>query len=299
MGILIDETTRVVVQGITGREGRRRTELMTGYGTNVVAGVTPGKHGETVAGISVFDTVKEAAESMGPLDAAVVFVPAPFVADAAHEAMDAEVDMLTLVPDHVPVHDAMGIVDRAAETGTTVVGPNTLGVCTVGEAVVGMMGGTAANLAGWFDDGQVGITSRSGGMTTATGYYLSRRDYGFSTILHVGGDSVIGLQHPDVVRRFDADSATEAIVLIGEIGTSQEERVAELVDTGEVTTPIVAYIGGRAAESGTRYSHAGAIVERGEGSYQSKVRALRAAGVQVADRFEEVPELTERALEAA
>ena len=296
MGILIDDDTRVVVQGITGREGMARTELMVEYGTNVVAGVTPGKHGEHVHGVPVYDTIQEATEEQGAIDASVIFVPAPFVEEAALEAIDAGVEFLSVVPDHVGVHDALSIAARARENGVSFIGPNSLGICTVGEAVLGMIGGQADTLDSWFDPGPVGVASRSGGMTTATAYYLAREGIGLSTIVHIGGDPVIGLQHPEAVRAFEADDQTEVIVLFGEIGTTQEERVAELIATGEITKPVVAYIGGQAAESGTRYSHAGAIVERGRGSHESKVTALREAGAHVADTFEEVPELTTEVL---
>jgi succinyl-CoA synthetase alpha subunit len=299
MGVLIDDKTRVAVQGITGREGQARTKLMTEYGTNVVAGVTPGQYGATVHGVPVYDTMQEAVESEGDIDASVMFVPAPFVRDAALEALDAGVEFLAVIPDHVGVHDALAISARARETDASFIGPNSLGVCTVGEAVLGMIGGQAETLDSWFEPGPIGVASRSGGMTTSTAYYLARRGLGMSTIVHIGGDSVIGMQHPDAVRAFEADEQTEVIVLFGEIGTTQEERVAELIAEGEVTKPVVAYIGGQAAESGTRYSHAGAIVERGEGSHESKVTALRGAGAHVAESFEEVPELTTSALREA
>lgn len=296
MGILIDSDTRVVVQGITGREGMARTKLMIEYGTNVVAGVTPGKHGEIVHGVPVYDTMQEAVEAEGEIDASVIFVPAPYVRNAALEAIDAGVEFLSVVPDHVGVHDALAIAEVAKEEGVNFIGPNSLGICTVDDAVLGMIGGQADTLKSWFDAGPVGVASRSGGMTTATSYYLARRGIGMSTIVHIGGDPVIGMQHPDAVRAFEEDDQTEVIVLFGEIGTTQEERVADLIKTGEITKPVVAYIGGQAAESGTRYSHAGAIVERGKGSYESKVTALRDAGAHVADSFEAVPEITEEIL---
>lgn len=297
MGILIDRDTRVVVQGITGREGKTRTELMLDYGTNVVAGVTPGKYGETVHGVPVYDTMKEAVEAEGDVDASVIFVPAPFVKNAALEAIDAGVKFLAVVPDHVGVHDALSIAESARERDVNFIGPNSLGICTVDEAVLGMIGGQAETLDTWFDAGPVGVASRSGGMTTATSYYLARRGIGLSTIVHVGGDPVIGLQLPDAVKAFEADDQTEVMVLFGEIGTTQEERVADLISSGEVTKPVVIYIGGQAAESGTRYSHAGAIVERGEGSHESKVKALRDAGAHVVETFEDVPDVTEQVLE--
>jgi succinyl-CoA synthetase alpha subunit len=299
MGILIDADTSIVVQGITGREGKRRTELMSEYGTDVVAGVTPGRGDSTVQGVPVFDTVNAAMESVGGFDASVVFVPAPHVEDAAMEAIDAGVELVVLVPDHVPVHDSLRIMDAAADAGVDVIGPNSLGVCTVGEAILGMIGGTAGTLEEWVHPGGVGVVSRSGGMTSATAYYLAQRGLGISTMTHVGGDGIIGLHQANVVERLEVDDRTDVIVLIGEIGTSQEERVADLLERGHVTKPVVAYVGGAAADSGTRYSHAGAIVERGTGSQQHKVGRLREAGAHLADRFEQVPALVENVMEAS
>jgi len=289
MAILVDETTRVLVQGITGREGRARARLMREYGTQLVAGCTPGRGGETVDDVPVYDTVAEAVEAHGPFDASVVYVPAPLVKDAALEAIAAGVRLTVLVGDRVPVWDVMEIARAAQAAGVDFIGPNTLGVLSVGRGVLGMIGGRAESARAWFKPGTMGVASRSGGMTSSTGYYLSRAGVGLSTLVHVGGDSIIGLPLPEIVRRFQADPDTEAIALFGEIGGSQEERVAELLATGEVTKPVVAYIGGRAATSGVRFSHAGAIVEGGRGTHEGKVAALQAAGAVVVDTFDELP----------
>jgi succinyl-CoA synthetase alpha subunit len=289
MAILVDETTRVLVQGITGREGRARAALMREYGTRLIAGCTPGRGGETVDGVPVYDTVAEAVEAHGGFDASVVYVPAPLVKDAALEAIAAGVGLTVLVGDRVPVWDVMAIARAARAAGVDFIGPNTLGVLSVGKGVLGMIGGRAESARAWFRPGTMGVASRSGGMTSSTGYYLSRAGVGLSTLVHVGGDSIIGLPLPEVVTRFQADPATEAIALFGEIGGSQEERVAELLASGAVTKPVVAYIGGRAATSGVRFSHAGAIVEGGRGTHEGKVAALRAAGAVVVDTFDELP----------
>ena len=289
MAILVDERTRVVVQGITGREGRARTRLMRDYGTLVVAGCTPKRGGEVVDGVPVYNTVAEASRSHGAFDASVIFVPAPLVKGAALEAIAAGVPLVVLVGDRVPVWDVMEVA-RAAETaGVHFLGPNTLGVLSVGKGVLGMIGGRAESARAWFKPGTVGVASRSGGMTSSTGYYLSRAGVGLSTLVHVGGESIVGLPLPDVVRRFEDDPDTTCIAMFGEIGGSQEERVAELMSTGVVTKPVVAYIGGRAATSGVRFSHAGAIVEGGRGTHEGKVAALRAAGGVVVERFDELP----------
>ncbi|MFZ5785152.1 MAG: succinate--CoA ligase subunit alpha [Acidobacteriota bacterium] len=286
---MVDETTRVLVQGITGREGRARARLMSEYGTRLVAGCTPGRGGETVDGVPVFDTVAEATEAAGPFDASVIYVPAPLVKDAALEAIAAGVKLTVLVGDRVPTWDVLEIVRAAERAGVDFVGPNTLGVLSVGRGVLGMIGGRAASAREWFKPGPVGVVSRSGGMTSSTGYYLSRAGVGLTTLVHVGGESIVGLPMPAVVRRFQDDPETRAIALFGEIGGSQEERIAELMAAGEVTKPVVAYIGGRAATSGVRFSHAGAIVEGGRGTHEGKVAALRAAGAVVVDRFDELP----------
>lgn len=289
MAILVDATTRVLVQGITGREGRARAALMREYGTRLVAGCTPGRGGETVDGVPVYDTVAEAVEAHGGFDASVVYVPAPLVKDAALESIAAGIALTVLVGDRVPVWDVMEIARAACAAGVDFLGPNTLGVLSVGQGVLGMIGGRAASARDWFAPGGMGVASRSGGMTSSTGYYLSRAGVGLSTLVHVGGDSIIGLPLPEVVTRFQADPDTTAIALFGEIGGSQEERVAELLASGAVTKPVVAYIGGRAATSGVRFSHAGAIVEGGRGTHAGKVEALRQAGAVVVDTFDELP----------
>jgi len=296
MSILIDETKKVLIQGITGREGMARAKLMMEYGTNVVAGCTPGKGGQEALGVKVYDSVAEAVEATGGIDVSVVFVPAPLVKGAALEAIDAGVKLLVLVPDRVPIYDVLEISRAASRTGAKFLGPNTLGCMSVGRAVLGMMGGRAATAKEWFKPGDVGVTSRSGGMTSSTAYYLSRAGIGLSSIVHVGGDAVVGLPHPEIVRMFQEDPATKAIVMFGEIGTSQEEQVADLIESKVVTKPVIAYLGGKAAREGTRFSHAGAIVEGGRGTYQGKLERLRAAGATVVEVFGELPAATQAAL---
>jgi succinyl-CoA synthetase alpha subunit len=291
MAILIDETSRVIVQGITGREGMARTKLMKDYGTKVVAGVTPGKAGREVHGVPVFGSVKDAWDKAGPVDVSVMFVPASLVKNGALEALEAGVKLLVLVPDRVPIWDVLEIARLARVKGARFVGPNTLGLLSPGKAVCGMIGGTADRARDWFKPGAVGVSSRSGGMTSALAYYLSREGIGQSTIVHVGGDAVVGLSHPEVMELFQDDEETRCAVMFGEIGTTQEERVADLIERGRFTKPLVAFIGGRAAKSGTRFSHAGAIVEGGRGSYQTKVERLRRAGVRVVDSIFDIPKL--------
>ena len=296
MSILIDETKRVLIQGITGREGMARAKLMREYGTNVVAGVTPGKGNQAVEGVPVFDTIQEAWEKVGPIDVSVLFIPAPIVKPAALEAIAAGVKLLVIVPDRVPIWDVLAISKAAKEAGALFVGPNTLGVLSPDKGILGMIGGRASSAKAWFKPGPVGISSRSGGMTSSTGYYLSQAGIGATTLIHVGGDAVIGLPHPEVARLFERDPDTKAIVLFGEIGGTQEERVADLIEAGEVTKPVIAYIGGKAAKSGTRFSHAGAIIEGNRGTYAGKVDRLRSVGATVVEAFGDLPAATGQVL---
>jgi succinyl-CoA synthetase alpha subunit len=292
MAILIDEKKRVLVQGITGREGRARTRLMRDYGTNIIAGVTPGKAGQSVLGVPVFNTPREAVESLGKIDVSVVFVPAAGVKEAAISAIEAGIKLAVLVPDRVPVWDAMEIAAAAKANDATFLGPNTLGALSPGKAVVGMIGGRAESARQWFKPGipkGVGVISRSGGMASSTGYYLGQAGVRISTIVHIGGDAVIGIRLPDAALMFEADPLTEAIVIFGEIGSSQEEELAQLIADGTITKPVIAYIGGKAAREGTRFSHAGAIIEGGRGTHASKVQALRDAGASVVDGFGDLP----------
>lgn len=297
MSILIDEKKSVLVQGITGREGRTRASLMKEYGTNIVAGVTPGKGGQEIIGVPVYDTVLEASEACGKFDISVLFIPAPLVRSAAMEAIDAGVKLLVIVPDRVPIYDVLEIAHSAKKHKAQFVGPNTLGVLSPGKGVLGMIGGRAASARSWFFPGPVGITSRSGGITSSMAYYLAQEGIGATTLVHVGGDVVVGLPHPEVIKLFQKDPETKAIVMFGEIGGSQEERVADLVESGEVTKPIIAFIGGKAAKSGTRFSHAGAIVEGNRGTYEGKVKRLQEVGATVVDAFGDLPHTTKSVLE--
>lgn len=296
MAILVDEKTRVIVQGITGREGMVRTRLMKDYGTNIVAGVTPGKGGEEIYGVPVFDSVEESIEQTGPVDSSVIFVPAALVKDAALEAIDAGVKLLVIVPDRVPIFDVLEIARAAKSAGASFVGPNTLGLLSPGKAVLGMIGGRAETAKEWFKPGSLGVSSRSGGMTSAISYYLTEAGLGQSTIIHVGGDAVVGLSHPEVMALFEKDDQTQAVVMFGEIGTSQEERVADLIEQGAFTKPMIAFIGGKAAKSGTRFSHAGAIVEGTRGSHETKVERLKQVGVQVVDSILDIPKAAKKIL---
>jgi len=275
----------VLVQGITGREAMARLPLMLEYGTRVVGGCTPGRGGTQVEGLPVFNSVREAVAQLGPLDVSCLFVPGPQVKPAALEAIDAGVPLLVLIADRVPLYDVLEIVEAAERAGASFIGPNTIGAISPGKAVLGMIGGSAQTARSLFHHGPVGVVARSGGLSASAGYYLCRAGLGVSTIVHVGGDSVVGMALPQVARLFQADPETRVIVVLGEIGGSQEERVAEMMAVGEITKPVIAYVGGRSARPGTRYSHAGAIIEGSRGTWQNKVDALRAAGARVVESF--------------
>lgn len=269
---------------------------MLDYGTNVVGGVTPGKGGAEVLGLPVFNSCQEAVGALGPIDTSVLFVPAGGMKDAAIDAIRAGMKTVVLVADRVPVWDAMMIADEAKAHGAQFLGPNTLGMIAPGEAVVGMIGGRAESARQWFKPplpgagGRgVGIISRSGGMSSSTGYYLGQAGVRISTIVHVGGDAVLGLRLPDVALRYQEDPRTEAIVVFGEIGGTQEEDLADLMKSAHITKPVIAYIGGKAAKAGTRFSHAGAIIEGKSGTHAGKAAALREAGATVVDSFGELP----------
>jgi len=288
VGIIIDRQKKVIVQGITGREGSVRAKLMKEYGTQIVAGITPGRKGQVVHGIPVFDSVEEVVENFGSIDISVIFVPAPLVKNAAFEAIASGIKLVVLIPDRVPIYDTLEIAEFCQANGARYIGPNTLGLISPGEALLGMIGGRAQSARQWFVPGCVGVTSRSGGITSTISYHLSRIGIGQSTIIHIGGDAVVGLRHGDVVRMFEQDEQTKAVVMFGEIGTTQEEEVAELISAGEFTKPLIAFVGGAAAKEGTRFSHAGAIVDGKHGSHASKVDALMHAGAYVAHTFEEI-----------
>ncbi len=284
MSILVDKKSRVVVQGITGREGRFHTERMVAYGTQVVAGVTPGKGGEWVLDrIPVFDTVAAAVEATGA-DTSVIFVPARFAADAILEAADAGIRLVVAITEGIPVQDMMRVTTYLREKGTTLVGPNCPGLLTPGEAKVGIIPGNIAI------PGHVGVVSRSGTLTYEVVYAMKLRGLGVSTTVGIGGDPVKGLDFIEVLRMFEEDPQTEAVVMIGEIGGSSEEQAAAFIRQ-HMSKPVVGFIAGQTAPPGKRMGHAGAIIEGGEGTAAEKIKALEAAQVPVARHPEEIADL--------
>lgn len=277
----VDAETRVLVQGITGRQGRFHTRLMLDYGTRVVAGVTPGKGGESLEGVPVYDTVAEALDRHR-VDASIIFVPAPYAPDAVYEAIDAGLDPIVVITEGIPIRDAIEMVARATSKGVTIIGPNTPGVIKVEECKLGIMPVRV------FTRGRVGVISRSGTLTYEIADHISRIGLGESTCVGLGGDPITGIDFIDALRWFEEDLETEAVAIIGEIGGEAEERAAEFITEGGLTKPAVAYIAGRTAIPGKRMGHAGAIIQGTRGSAQSKIEALEAADVPVAERPSDV-----------
>lgn len=285
MSILIGKDTRLLVQGITGNEGLFHTRQIVTYGTNVVAGVTPGKGGEWVleGKIPVFDSVRMAVEATGA-NTSVVFVPARFAPDAIFEAADARISLIVCITEGIPVQDMMRVCNYLDQLNIRLVGPNCPGIITPGEANVGIIPGDITF------PGEVGVVSRSGTLTYEVLFALKKFGKGTSTCVGIGGDPISGTNFIDVLGMFEADPGTEKVVLIGEIGGTDEEKAAEYI-ADHMTKPVVAFIAGQTAPPGKRMGHAGAIIEGGEGLASDKIKALQVAGVRVARHPEEIPSL--------
>jgi succinyl-CoA synthetase alpha subunit len=283
MAIVVDSDTRLVVQGLTGSEGRFHGLRNRNYGTNVVAGVTPGKGGQDVEGIPVFNTVVEAVEQAGA-NTTLIFVPARFAADAVYEAVDAGVGAVICITEHIPAHEMLRVYTYVRGKGVTMIGPNCPGVLSPGKANVGIIP------AEIFSEGTIGLVSRSGTLTYQIGHELTQLGLGNSTIVGIGGDPVVGSSFIDILEGFEDDSETEVIVLVGEIGGDEEEKAASYVEE-HVTKPVLAYIAGFSAPPGKTMGHAGAIISGSSGTAQAKKDALEAVGIQVGTTPTEVAEL--------
>jgi succinyl-CoA synthetase alpha subunit len=291
LSVLVDKSTRVVVQGITGREGEFHARQMQAYGTQVVAGMTPGKGGMDVAGIPVFDTMDQAVRQTGA-STSIVYVPARFAPDAIYEAVDAGIRLVVVITEGIPALDMVRVCAYVQDRGARLIGPNCPGVISPGKAKVGIMPGHI------HAPGAVGLVSRSGTLTYEVVDALTKAGLGQSTCVGIGGDPVIGTNFLEVLPLFQSDPETQAIVLIGEIGGSDEERAARHV-AEHVTKPVVAYIAGRTAPAGKRMGHAGAIIEGGAGTAAEKIAALQAVGVAVAEYPAQVAELIAQRLSPA
>lgn len=296
MSILIDRETRVVVQGITGGQARFDTEWCIQYGTRVVSGVTPGRGGDTVLGVPVYDTMRRALAEH-PADCSVLYVPGPMVKPAVMEALDAGIRLLLVTAEYVPLHDVVQVVATARRGGAKLVGCNTNGVISPGKSKLGGVGGM--NPDEIYAPGRVGICSRSGGMTAEISLVLKQADYGVSTSVAMGGDLVTGMSMAEYVGLFEEDPGTDAVVIFGEPGTSNEQEVAALLRTGEIRKPVVALIAGAFQErypKGMSFGHAAAMITSHEESASAKRRLLAEAGAHVAGALEDIPELLRRAL---
>ncbi|HZW57452.1 MAG TPA: succinate--CoA ligase subunit alpha [Nitrososphaerales archaeon] len=289
MTILVDKSTKLVVQGITGREGSSHAQAMLKYGTKILAGVTPGKAGETVNGIPVYNTVKKAIQAHPEINASIIFVPAAYNADAVYEAVDSDLKLVVDISEHVPVHDSLRFINYCRNKGVTVIGPNCPGLISPGEAKVGIMPGHI------FSKGDVGIVSRSGTLTYEIAWVLTKAGLGQSTAVGIGGDPIIGRDTVEVVEMLEADPGTRAIVVIGEIGGDAEERLARKVRAKGLKKPIVSFIAGRQAPPGKRMGHAGAIVSMGSGTAAGKIQALEDVGIPVAELPSQIPALIHNA----
>ena len=288
MTVLIDRDTRVVVQGITGHQGTVHARQMKAFGTQVVAGVTPGKGGSEVEGVRVYDSVREAVDRT-QANASCIFVPAPWAKDALVEAVDAGIRLCTIVTEHIPFHDMLVMYHYAKAKGTRIIGPNCPGIAAPGKAKVGII----PNLV--FRPGRVGVISRSGTLTYEIVAGIKDHGLGQSTCIGLGGDPVVGTSFVDALPLFESDPETDLVVLVGEIGGTAEEDGADFIRQ-HFTKPVVAYIAGRSAPEGKRMGHAGAIITRGKGTAATKVAALEAAGARVARFPYEIPELISNAL---
>ena len=289
MGIIVGKETKAIVQGITGTQGSFHTKLMLEYGTKIVAGTTPGKGGTTIHGVPVYDTVEEALEKH-EANASIIFVPAPFAADAAMEALENGIKTVVMITEHIPIKDAINVMAYARQVGATIIGPNTPGIITPGECKLGIM---PAHI---FKPGKVGMVSRSGTLTYEIAAGLTKKQLGQSTCVGLGGDPVVGLSFIDVLKLFEKDSQTEAVALIGEIGGNLEELTAEYIAKEKYPKPVVAFIAGRTAPPGKRMGHAGAIIMGRAGTAETKIEAFKRAGVEVADKPSDVAAILERML---
>jgi succinyl-CoA synthetase alpha subunit len=291
MSILVDKNTKVLVQGLTGKEGTFHAKACAAYGTKIVGGVTPGKGGTTHEGFPVFNTVQEAVDKTGA-DASMIFVPPAFAADAVMEAADAEIELVVCITEGVPALDMLRVWNYLQDRRARLIGPNCPGIISPGKCKIGIMPGHIHR------EGNVGIVSRSGTLTYEAVYQLSQLGIGQSTAIGIGGDPIIGTNFVDALELFNKDPQTEAIVMIGEIGGNAEETAAEYIKA-HVKKPVVSFIAGQTAPPGRRMGHAGAIISGGHGTAAEKVKALEAAGIRVAKTPAVIGELVAQALGAA
>jgi succinyl-CoA synthetase alpha subunit len=296
MAILVDKNTKALIQGITGRSGTQVCQMLQAYGTKVLAGVRPGKGGEEVSGVPVYDTVKEALSVHPEINTSMIYVPPGFVFDAALEAIETKISLIHIFTEKVPIHDSTKIFALSKKNNVRVVGPASIGIISSGLAKIGSIGGFENR---GFEKGGTGVVSKSGGMCSEIANLLSRFGFGQSTVVGIGGDMIACTNFVDVLELFEEDKETKAVVLFGEVGGTYEEEAAEYIKSRKFTKPAVAYIAGRFVEKlpqGTPLGHAGAMVEQDRGTWESKIESLKKAGVKVAERLEDLPQLLRKVL---
>jgi len=292
MAILVNEKTKVLVQGITGKEGSKVALQMQNYGTKVLAGVTPGKGGQEVHGIPVYNTVAEALDYHPGINTSFIAVPNFAAFEAIKEAVEARIPLVNILTEHIPIQDSSKAIALAREAGVRIVGPSSIGIISPGVGKVGSIGGDDPR--GVFSKGSVGVISKSGGMASEVSWILTKNGMGQSTVIGIGGDILVGSTFADLLEEFEKDPQTEFVVLFGEIGGTYEEEAADLIKSGKFTKPVVAFVSGLFAETlpqGTKLGHAGAIIYGEKGNYKSKVNALEEAGVKIAKTPDEIPNL--------
>ena len=288
MAIIINENTRVLIQGITGRFGELVTRNMLDSGTKVVAGVTPGRAGESVWDVPVYNTVKEALAAQEPIDASLVIVPGPAAKEAALETIDAGIKTMLMEVERVPLHDALEVISQAKEANVRLIGPGSGGIISAGKACLGLIGSDPEVARTAFIPGRIGVISRSGGQTSTLAWVICQAGLGISTAINLGSEPVLGTTFMEALALFQADDETDGVAYFGEMGTVMEEEAAELIKEGGYTKPLVAYIAGRGLPAGLRFSHASAIIEGGRGTPESKIKALKDAGAYVSEKPEDI-----------
>jgi len=296
MAILVDRETRVLIQGITGRSGVQVTSELLDYGTKVVAGVTPGKGGQEVDTVPVFNSVSEAIKTVGEVDVAMVYVPPLSARAAAMEAIEAKIALVHIFVEKMPIFDVACVLSAAQKAGVCVLGPASVGAISPGEGKIGSIGGPAPDNV--FSKGPIGVISRSGGMCSELGLLITNSGFGQSTVVGIGGDLIVGTTFSDLLIEFEQDRDTKAVVAFGEVGGSSEIEVARLIEEGKFTKPFIIFLAGKFAEKlprDTSLGHAGAIVGM-ESTMAQKIKALRDAGAIVAENFEEIPDLIKKAV---
>ena len=299
MSILISKDTKFIIQGITGREAVNLTRENLDYGATIVGGVTPGRAGRDVYGVKVYDCVRDIVKEVGPVEGSIISVPPRFTRDAAFEALENGIKIIVIVTENIPRKEVAQMVELAEMRGARIIGPNCLGIISPGEAKMGGVGGPAANTRQAYTQGNIGVMSRSGGMTTEIASTLTAAGLGQSTCVSIGGDAIIGTSYAELMPFFAADPETHAIAIYSEPGGRMEAELAEWIGANDCRIPVVAFMAGRFMDEmrGMRFGHAGTIVEGKEDTTAEKIKRMEAAGISVAERIEEIPDLLKKRLE--